>query len=98
MATAFGVRALGRQPYAHRRNKPFNSHTVSISSPSMPTCCGRSIHRGKKMKNRQISILSFLALTVLALIGYRLSLMANRGAGAEEPKKVASTLRAMRGR
>src|SRR5262245_15272244 len=87
-----------RQPYAHRRDKPFNSQPVSTSSPSKPIGCGRSIHRGKKMKNRQISILSFLALTALAMIGYRLSLTANRGAGAEEPKKVATPLRAMSGR
>src|SRR5215475_3470023 len=51
MATAFGVRALGRQSYAHRRDKPFNSHTVSISSPSKPGGYGWSIHRDGKMNS-----------------------------------------------
>src|SRR5262245_54863454 len=37
-------------PYAHRSGKPFNSHPVSISSPSKPIGCGWSIHRGGKMK------------------------------------------------
>jgi hypothetical protein len=48
------------------------------------------------MKNRQISILRFLILTALALVGYRLGLTAYRGAAAEEPKKVATPLPAMR--
>src|SRR4029453_14969417 len=43
-----------RQPYAHRRDEPFNSHTVSISSPSKPIGCGWSIHRGKKMKKNPL--------------------------------------------
>src|SRR5262249_17397028 len=51
-----------------------------------------------KMKNRQISILCFLILTALALIGYRLSMTADHGAGAEAPKKVAAPLTAMSGR
>src|SRR5262245_54251247 len=51
-----------------------------------------------KMKNRQISILRFLILTALALIGYRLVLTAHRGANADEPKKVATPRPAMRGR
>src|SRR5215472_5302736 len=34
------------QPHTHRRGKPFNSHAVSISSPTRPTGCGWSIHRG----------------------------------------------------
>jgi hypothetical protein len=53
-----------------------------------------------KMKNRQISISCFLVLTLtaLALIGYRLSLTGDRGAGAEEPKKVATQLPAMSGK
>src|SRR5262245_1005582 len=86
-----------RQPYAHRRNKPFNSHPVSISIPSKPIGCGWSIHRGKKMKNRQISILCFLILTAMALIGYRMG-PAYRGAVAEESKIVATPPHAMRGR
>jgi len=51
-----------------------------------------------KMKNRKISILCFLVLTALALISYRLSLTADRVAGAEEPKKGATPLPAMSGR
>ncbi|HZF38328.1 MAG TPA: hypothetical protein VE715_05875, partial [Blastocatellia bacterium] len=51
-----------------------------------------------KIKNRRISILCFLILTALALIGYRLGLTAHRGANADEPKKVATTLPAMHGR
>src|SRR5499427_5035036 len=85
-------------PYAHRRNTPFNSHPVSISIPSKPIGCGWSIHRGKKMKNRQISILCFLILTALALIGYRLGRPAYRGAVAEESKMVATPPHAMRGK
>ena len=50
------------------------------------------------MKNRKISILCFLVLTALALIGYRLGQTADRGAGAEEPKKVATQLPAMSGK
>src|SRR5262249_33500389 len=34
------------RPHTHRRGKPFNSHAVSISSPSRPTGYGWSIHRG----------------------------------------------------
>ena len=50
------------------------------------------------MKNRQISILCFLILTALALIGYRLGRPAYRGAVAEDSKIVATTPHAMRGR
>src|SRR5215813_12428112 len=86
------------QPYVRQRAKPFNSHPVSISIPSKPIGCGWSIHRGKKMKNRQISILCFLILTALALIGYRRSLSADRVAVAEESKIVATPPHAIRGR
>jgi FG-GAP repeat len=48
------------------------------------------------MKNRQISILRFMILTALALIGYRLGVTAYRGAAAEGPKKVATPLPAVR--
>ena len=51
-----------------------------------------------KMKNRKISILCFLVLTALALIGYRLGRTADRGAVAEESKIVATPPHAMRGR
>ncbi|HEY9435845.1 MAG TPA: FG-GAP repeat protein, partial [Blastocatellia bacterium] len=51
-----------------------------------------------KMKNRKISILCFLVLTALALIGYRLGRTADRGAVAEESKVVATPPHAMRGR
>src|SRR5262245_25192127 len=50
------------------------------------------------MKNRQISILCFLVLTALALIGYRMGRTADRGAVAEESKIVATPPHAMRGR
>src|SRR5262249_29519602 len=36
------------QPHARRRVEPFNSHTVSISSPSKPDGCEWSIYRGSR--------------------------------------------------
>src|SRR4030095_4695390 len=69
-----------RQPYAHRRDEPFNSHTVSISSPSKPIGCGWSIHRGKKMKkNALIRIAAFAALLLTLVTQAPLS----RGAAAQ---------------
>src|SRR5262249_37398515 len=70
----------------------------TIFFTSKPIGCGWSIQRGKKMKNRQISILRLLILMALALIGYRLWLTADRGAGAEGAQKVGAPLPAMRGR
>src|SRR5215472_5954072 len=34
------------QPHTHRRDKPFNSHAVSISSPPKPAGYGWRIHQG----------------------------------------------------
>src|SRR5215468_46500 len=36
----------GKELYAHRRDKPFNSHTRSQRYPSKPIGYGWSIHRG----------------------------------------------------
>src|SRR5215813_5380800 len=53
------------QPYVRRRAKPFNSHTVSISSPSKPTGCAWSIHRAV-----QINALALLLAYLLGSIPF----------------------------
>src|SRR5262245_45800570 len=70
---------------------------VCLHTPFLATT-ESGLERKLLMKNRRINILRFLTLTALALIGCYLGLTADRSAGADSQKKVASPLSAMRGR